>query len=217
MKYIIFDFDGTIADSFPLLVSSLDEASEKFRLQRLREINVEEFRDYEIREIFSKLKIPFWILPFVVRFARRKMRTEIENINLISGIKEVILELSKDFNLFILSSNSNRNIASMLEREGILNNFKSFRGGVSFFGKKRALKRFMKINRLDLNETMYVTDEVRDVKATRSIGLRHVAVSWGYNSEKALRAKNPDNLINEPKELSKLILKLKSAKAEKEE
>lgn len=51
----------------------------------------------------------------------------------------------------------------------------------------------------------YVGDEVRDVEAARGAGMRSIAVSWGFNSEMALRAAHPDYIAASPNELPDLL------------
>jgi phosphoglycolate phosphatase-like HAD superfamily hydrolase len=73
MRYrlVIFDFDGTLADSFPWFLRSIDSVADRFRFRRLREGDVELLRGHGAREIIRYLGIPTWKLPFIARHMRR--------------------------------------------------------------------------------------------------------------------------------------------------
>ena len=51
------------------------------------------------------------------------------------------------------------------------------------------------------SNVLYVGDEVRDIEAAKKAGIRIAAVTWGYNSKKALEAYKPDYLVTKPEEL----------------
>jgi len=59
-KLIIFDFDGTLADSFPWFISIYDELAQRFKLPRLDKAQLEQFRQVDMRRIFKDKKIPLW-------------------------------------------------------------------------------------------------------------------------------------------------------------
>jgi phosphoglycolate phosphatase-like HAD superfamily hydrolase len=52
---------------------------------------------------------------------------------------------------------------------------------------------------------VYVTDTVRDVLLCRQIGLSVVAVSWGLDGMEQLAAAQPDQLVESPTELQRLL------------
>ena len=78
----------------------------------------------------------------------------------------------------------------------------------SLFGKHRTLKRFMKTCNLSTNDVVYIGDEARDIEAAHRVGMRIIAVGWGFNSEQRLRAQNPDVFIAKPEELLGAVNKL---------
>ena len=63
----------------------------------------------------------------------------------------------------------------------------------------------MKINKLTPEEVIYVGDETRDIEASKTIPIKVIAVSWGFNSAEALAKQNPDFLIQKPSELLKVM------------
>lgn len=56
--------------------------------------------------------------------------------------------------------------------------------------------------------TIYVGDSVGDVVVARNAGCRSVAVTWGYNTEEALRAEQPTRLAHTVDELAAALSEL---------
>jgi len=48
---------------------------------------------------------------------------------------------------------------------------------------------------------LYVGDELRDIEASRKVGLRVIAVTWGLFGKEALEALNPDAVVETSEEL----------------
>ena len=209
-KNLIFDFDGTVINSLPLAIRTLHEAGHKYNIESLKDVHVEKLRDLSIPEIFKELKIPFWTLPFLVTWARRRMHSQIHNIPLVEGIIDAFRELKKNDNrLFMLTSNSEKNVRISFEDNKIIHLFDDIIGGVGTFSKKRAMKKLLRKYNLKKEDCIYITDEIRDVIATNDINMTNIAVAWGYNSEKALMGVNPNHLVHTPNELVKIIEELK--------
>jgi phosphoglycolate phosphatase len=104
----------------------------------------------------------------------------------------------------ILTSNNRDNVDNFLARHPELSfDFISTDSGL--FSKHVLLERLLATHSLALADTCYVGDEVRDVEAARALGMRAVAVTWGFSSSQLLAACNPDHLIADPGELLSLV------------
>lgn len=60
MRYrlVIFDFDGTLADSFPWFVRTLNGVADRYRLRRIEPGDLDLPRGRDSREIIAQLGIP---------------------------------------------------------------------------------------------------------------------------------------------------------------
>ena len=67
----------------------------------------------------------------------------------------------------------------------------------------------MEKHNLKPQEIIYVGDEVRDIQACKKIGVKIIAVSWGYNSKEILDREKPDYLVNKPIEIPKILKNIK--------
>ncbi len=72
--------------------------------------------------------------------------------------------------------------------------------------KLEAVQRIIKEYDLDPQNTFFVGDSNHEIDVAKKVGIRSVAVSWGFTSKQKLGARNPDFLINNVKELANVLL-----------
>ena len=137
---------------------------------------------------------------------RRLMTKRIDEVNPVNGMASVIKQLYSDgYRLLIMSSNSSSNIKKFLRKHDLNQYFVKIYAGVGLFGKSRVLKRILRINRLAVNECIYIGDETRDIQATSEVGMQCISVNWGFNSDELLRKLHPLAVISKPEELINII------------
>ncbi len=204
-KIILFDFDGTIADTIPTIILILRKISGEFGYDHLKDIPVEKFQDHKILESLKKLHIPILKLPFILKRVNDEYKKIIPFAKPIPKIKQLIIKLKKmGFSLGILSSNKKENINLFLTHNKI-DLFDYIYAEKTIFGKAKALNRFMKKNNLKSEDIIYIGDEIRDIEAAQKNNIKVVAVSWGFNSKKALQKYKPDYIVDSPEELFQII------------
>jgi phosphoglycolate phosphatase len=76
MKYrmAIFDFDGTLADSFPFFVRVINQLAEQHGFKKVDLDLVPTYRQYGARQLMEQVGMPAWKLPFVVKSFTSLMR-----------------------------------------------------------------------------------------------------------------------------------------------
>jgi phosphoglycolate phosphatase len=202
---LIFDFDGTIADTFQYLIEIGNRLSKEFDFNRIEPDEVEDLKDKNVHETIRHLDIPFLKIPMIVAKAKKELHKEIESVKPIEGLKEILQQLkSLGFKMGILSSNSLKNVMGFLENND-LDLFDFIHSNSKIWSKNRCLKTLLTENRLKLSQAIYIGDETRDIIAAQKAGMRCAAVTWGYNSKKALQAHHPDYLIHDPQDLFQLV------------
>ncbi len=210
MNAVIFDFDGTIADSFDAVIAIAHKLTGRKQLADID--HVKAMRDNNhmgLKHAVFSLDIPHWRLPWLVSRGRRIMSDNIHSIPVFEGIEEALAELAHEqFELFVVTSNSRKNVERFLSEKELISYFKKIYGGAGLFGKGRLLKRVLKENSLSSNTAVYVGDEDRDVVMARQLKLPIVAVTWGYNSEELLLKHQPSAIVKDPKQLATTIDKL---------
>lgn len=206
VPYIIFDFDGTLVDSFRTAMRIFNHLSDEFQFRKVGDEEVESLRDFTSRELIKYLQIPLYKIPTILRSARKMMCRDMQTLQPFYQLPETLLKLTKiNVPLGILTSNSAENVTAWLQRHNLENLFSFIHAESSFFGKKRILKKIIKAHQMDKTQTFYVGDETRDVEAANECGISSVAVSWGFNSLKVLTAHQPQFVLQKPEDLLTLF------------
>lgn len=200
-KAVIFDFDGTIADSAEIFIESLETILG--RKQRFSRDEMEELRKLPTKEIIRKLGVKKWQLPRVMVNGKREITKRIDRVEVFAGMPEVLKKLSKKHRLYILSSNTEANIVEVLDKYNLNGCITKIYGDVGLLGKAGGLKNLLKRETLDRAECVYVGDETRDIKAAQKAKIECVAVGWGYADSETLKAHNPSAFAGDPKDLLK--------------
>lgn len=206
VKVILFDFDGTLADTFDALVAITNRLAKDYGYKPAKPEEIDRIRSLSSWEIFKQSGISVFKLPSLLKRVQCDLRQDIQQLNLVSGIREALIELKDAGNtLGILTSNSEDNVRLFLERHEMLDLFSFICSETTVFSKHRILRRFIKKNNLTSEDIIYVGDETRDIEASKKIPIKIIAVSWGFNSKEALVKSHPDFLIHHPSELVEVM------------
>lgn len=201
-KLIIFDFDGTLADTFPSFVHVFDAAADKYGFRRLDRAQHHALRGADARQIMAHHAIPLWKVPAIARFMRAGLAADIDNIKLFAGVAQALRSLSaQGVVLTIVSSNSLDNVRAVLGPE-LAALFSHLECGASLFGKLAKVRKVLAATGIAPQDTMLIGDEIRDAKAAADAGVDFGAVAWGFNHVEALAARHPQRIFRHVDELS---------------
>lgn len=205
-KVIIFDFDGTIADTVDALVSIANGLAQKFGYIPITQEELALLRNLNSREIIKYSGISILKIPFLVKKVKSELKSKIKELKPISGIKETLVVLNNNgYRLGIITSNSQENVTDFLRVNDLDNLFDFVYSGVTIFGKTTIINNVLKQKQIKPQEVIYVGDETRDIEASKKANIKVIAVTWGFNSQEVLAKQNPDFLIQEPYELLEVI------------
>lgn len=195
---IIFDFDGTICDSFETTLGIANDYLARFGK---KQVDPKRFKEEGIEEIIKDYKLnKFQILLYVLK-GRRELAKHISKLHTFPELKETISKLSEDNTLGIVSSNSRRNIQKFLKKEGMDKYFRFIESSPTIFEKSKKIKLVIRRYKFEKNQTIYVGDEVRDIQAAKKAAIKCITVTWGFANKNLLKRSHPDFLIDSPKEL----------------
>ena len=166
-KLVIFEFDGTLADSARWLARELQPLGARFGFRRVSEAEVEGLRGRCTREVLRYLGVPAWKLPFIARRLRRRMAEDAEAIQLFPGAKALLRRLAgQGVVLGVVSSNSAANVRRILgpEAAALIEHYEC---GTVLFGKAARFRRVVRKAKVQPCETLCIGDETRDIEAAQ--------------------------------------------------
>lgn len=213
IKNIIFDFDGTLADTSPLILQTMQEAMKQMNLPvrtekecratiglRLEEIAAvlwsdrprigdEYARTY--RRIFDRLKRPL-------------------SVSCFPGVNETMHRLhDAGVKMAIASSRSHKSLDEYVEQFGLGDCFSMIVGGNDVENGKPAADPVVKIADAlgwNVSETLTVGDAAVDILMGKTAGTKTCAVTYGNGTIAELEAAAPDYIISEFGDLSGLVI-----------
>ncbi|QIR38288.1 HAD-IA family hydrolase [Tolypothrix sp. PCC 7910] len=205
-KVIIFDFDGTIADTVDALVSIANRLAVEFGYVQISQEELALLKNLTSREIIKYSGISVFKIPFLVKKVKGELKNKIHEFKPIPGIKEALIELkAQGYSLGIITSNSKDNVTEFLKVNELDNLFDFIYSGVTIFGKKTIINNVLKQKQLKPQQVIYVGDETRDIEASKKANIQVIAVTWGFNSPEILAKQKPDFLIHHPSELLTVV------------
>lgn len=197
-RLVVFDFDGTLADSFPWFTSVINGVADRYRFRRIAAHETELLRGMDARGIVRHLGIPAWKLPFISRHMHGLAARDLDAIQLFPGIPEMLDRLdASGLHLGIASSNRESNIRRALGPKETAR-FRHYACGASLFGKAKRLSALIRAAGVAAGETLYIGDEIRDHAAASEAGCAFGAVAWGYTRADALENTQPAHLFATP-------------------
>jgi phosphoglycolate phosphatase len=194
-RFIIFDFDGTLADSFAWFLTNVNAVADRYGFRRVTDDDVPTLRSKAPRDILAKLEVPHWKLPRIARHMRRLKAADLDTITLFPGVEQMLRTLAANgISMAMVSSDHEANVRRALGPD-ICALFSHFACGASLFGKAPKFKRVMRKAGAVAGETLAIGDDLRDFEAARQAGTAFGAVAWGYACPEALRAQQPDEFF----------------------
>lgn len=192
---IIFDFDGTVADTFQLNVGLIKEMRPDTSKKE-----IELFRNNGVAVLQKELNLSLKEVLKLLGLLAKKQTQIINKAKIFPGIKNIFDELRKrDIKIIILSSNTTENIEKWLVHQKI--KVDKIITNNNIFGKDKLLRKMGR-------QFVYVGDEVRDLEACKKAGVKMIGVTWGFNTKEALKKAGADYLVDNRTELRKLLLTL---------
>lgn len=200
-QYILFDFDGTIADSEQVVYENLKHLCNKYGFHKL---SYQEFKPYAPLSLRKKIIVLLFLRKIELEF-KQLYGDRVASIKAFDSMPEVLACLQAvGYRLAILSSNTVPNIEKFLS-------FYQIDLGIpilsskGLYGKHTAIRRFLKKHSCSAKSLLYVGDELRDIRACKRAGVDIAFVTWGLDGKKDTKKFKPTYWISSPKELLSIL------------
>ncbi len=206
MPTLVFDFDGTIADTMPAIVKIYNSLHAKYGSKAVEAHEIATLRGLGVKELLTTLNLSVLKFPFFIAEMQQKVKSELPAVQLFPGLFTVLKQLhEKEYRLGIVTSNTVENVRHFLEAHNI-ELFDFVYGEKEYWSKGRKIARVVAMHVPEGQKTVYIGDETRDIEAALEAGLPSIAVPWGFNSREKLLAHNPTVLVETPQDLLEWVM-----------
>jgi phosphoglycolate phosphatase len=203
---IIFDFDGTLADSLSAMLRLYNEEVAPTRhLKEVTDTDWQKIRRMKVSEALRYVGIKPYQLPGLLTLGRRELLKHAGDIKLFPGIADVVRELAgQGHGLYLLSTNSQTVVQTVVNNHGIADYIQVLKS-TAIFGKAQAVRHLMRKLKTNPAEVFMVGDEIRDIQAAHKVGVKIISVAWGMQPEDLLLSYKPDWLAKQPNDIVSFI------------
>lgn len=209
MTLVIFDFDGTLADSLEIFIEATNRLAAKYGYPPVDLSQIPQIRALSSRALLQEMPVARWQLPFFLRGLRREVQQLSPKLCLFDGVHEVLTGLHRQgHRLGIVTSNAKATVEEVLTAQGLDHVFEFIHAGHGLLGKAPILRRLARRYRLPPTEVLYVGDETRDVEAAQTVQMVAIAVTWGFNNRTVLEQQQPDVIVDHPSDLLATVQRL---------
>lgn len=203
MKLIIFDFDGTLADSNSLVLKLTKERFDEFEIGVE---SIESIKEKGLVKTLSDAGVSYFRMPGVVSDLQEIMYERVGKVKIFPGMETLVRRLKREgFVLTVLTHNKKKTVERFVKENGLV--FDGIYDTSIFFKKHRKMKKIMRKHGFSKKETIAVGDQPGDIEAGKRVGIETVAVDWGLYGEKALLKTEPDKIVSDPFEIYDFIIK----------
>lgn len=144
IKYVIFDFDGTLADSREVFISVYNQIATKHNYRQIKPDGLDYLRSLSVKDRCRYLKVPLYCIPFLASEFLSHYKNALAQVRLFDGIADLLTVLHNNgFQVAIISSNAERNISDLLSAHNI-HTINKIYCSTSLFGKDKLIKGFLK-------------------------------------------------------------------------
>ncbi|WP_240050889.1 HAD-IA family hydrolase [Metabacillus litoralis] len=208
IRYVVFDFDGTLADTSEAFMYAWNKLADKYRYKKIKLEQIETIKKLNMKERSVLLNFPLYKIPFVMPELIKLYKDSVVDITLFPGVKSLLEKLNKTgYKIAIISSNSEGNIKNALKRNHADHLITDVISAKRIFGKDKTIDQFLKIKKLQASEMIYIGDEIRDIIACKKSNVKIVWVEWGYDGLDVVKSAEPDYMVKKPDEILEIVKK----------
>lgn len=201
-KYVVFDFDGTIADTLDFAFTIYNRIAPDYNCQQISAGEVEILRSRKPQELLKSFGLSRLRLMALILRMQKELHHHITETGMAKGMGAALENIrNAGYSMGILTSNSRDNVMKFLDIQSLSGIMDFIYSGKSLFGKDKVIMRMLGREKITRDQIVYVGDETRDIEACKKAGIQVIAVSWGLNSRKLLASLHPDYIADDPEEL----------------
>lgn len=205
MKGVIFDFDGTIADSLAAVIKVVQQINNNY--DPLSPEEEKALQNRGLLDVALAMGMPWYKIPYFVIWGRAIFRHHVGSVKPHEGMDKVIRTLhKKGVPIYVVSSNKEENVRDFLREYDLEQYFTGVVGSAFILNKAGTYRKLLQREGLEAKDIWCIGDERVDIRSAHKIGAPIIAVTWGYNSRESLKHMKPEHLVKEADKIIDILL-----------
>ena len=208
MKSIFFDLDGTIIDSSEGIHKAFVQTFERLHLPVPDTQTIQTFMGPPLEVTFEQ-EVGADKVETAIHYYREYYKEKGQfQAKLYPGIEELLqtLQSNPEYKLYITTSKNEPITLQMCQHLAITDYFDPIYGSTpTAFHKSQVLERAVRENQADKENSIIIGDTKFDMIGGKSVGIKTLAVTWGFSQEDTLQAEQPDYLLHTPEQVLDIL------------
>lgn len=210
-RLLIFDFDGTIADTLEGITQTARVVTRELGLPDLDPLMMKKAIGLPLWQSLTRgAGVPEDRIEEAMDVYRKQFYLVApQYVTLFDGVKEALKTLHEaGFKMAIATSRGSDSLKMLLERHGIDGYFQDYATATEIKAAKPAPDLVLAIlGRMGIpaEQAMVIGDTTFDILMGRNAGCRTCGVSYGNHSEAMLKTASPDHIIDDMRKLYHII------------
>lgn len=211
IKALIFDLDGTLANTVPAIAEAVNMTLESLSFPTRTEEEIKSFIGQGPRHLITqalpieaRLNDPTLVDKALGIYDRMYEKTYMHTDTLYEGIEEAIVFLSKYYKIAVLSNKQDAYVKALVKQllpEGICEIARGSVAGVPAKPNPAIALSLVEELGISPSECILIGDSDVDILTAANAGIDILSVSWGFVSKTKLLLKGAQDIINSPYEL----------------
>lgn len=213
LRYLFFDFDGTISDAkrltYETLINVMDNLDYKFSKSKMKKL-----MGWRMERILRELNIN----PNIADRVRKKFYANLVKDKNLKKLKlcvpiEPLIEIRKNgYKLIVISNSESTFLKASAKRLEVNKIFHKIYGADKFKTKDQLLKKLFKKYKIKPKQAAYIGDRFSDIEYAQSAHCHSIAIHnpCAWSTKKEILSENPDYIIKDFEDLKNLVEKINS-------
>ena len=200
---LIFDFDGTIADTKALYYKAIYKGVKKFGYS-YHEVGKFIGLGMSLKKTLKRLGFSFvasWLLH------KKIMKNVINDLGKVKKCKDVDAIKDIKTNKILVTNSLKEAVIPILKHFKLKTEFQKIYGAEDFSDKAEFINNYLRKNTIKKENCYYIGDRAVDVKIARKAGCRSVIISGtcAWDSRKEILEEKPDYILEDIADLKRIV------------
>lgn len=200
VKFILFDFDGVIADSFELAFEINTHMCPNITKEDYRKLFEGNIYHNELPE-----RVHSDLCNHDIDFFDEYIPEMKHKVRMFPSIDTVVTELGETYTLVVISSTPSGPIAEFLKRHDLEQCFIKIMGKDVHTSKVEKIQMVFDAYAVHNKDCVFITDTLGDIEEAAKKGVGAIAVTWGFHDRATLKKGNPFRLVDTPASISDAV------------